>query len=979
MPDDVLDQPGFADGMDPATSTRAVVPLKTCAGCGESLVRLGPNGECLRCLLGIDLSADGGLLIDAVIPVERGRVQLLSFGHFDLVVGSDGAPVELGSGAMATTYRAHDTVLHCAVALKVIDTNVAANPAARKRFLREARAAAKLRHANVAGVSHYGEQEGECYYAMELVEGETLEARVRREGPLPPAIALEVGVQIARALEAAEACGVVHRDLKPSNVMLAARHRHGGGSDDPPVVKVIDWGLAKAVNADPILGADQTRDGFVGTPAFASPEQFAPREDRRVDTRSDIYSLGVTLWYLLCGRTPFVGGTLEAIHAQQQEPPFELLVAARVPRCMVGVLKRMLALDPAARPQSPSELHETLRRCQEQFIAEERWITRCNRYRWLAATLGTLAVLGIGAGAWRHSSRAMTVAIDGSVAVLPFDNLSPDKADAPFTVGLQDEIAKNLARVAALRVVGVNGTRSDARQTGDLPPIGQELGVRHLLTGSVRRQEGQVHVRLRLQDVENPNHSWSAQYDRPLTDAFVVRSEITQAVAAHLGVTLSAAEQAAVAEPPTRDLTAYDIYLRVHEETGLFQSDTERVRYYSQVAVPSLKAALARDPKFVLAYCDLAAVYDFILDDQGTVTRAEAVVKGHRQAEAMLAVARQLQPDNGEMHLAQARHFGLASRDREQAQIELARARRTLPDNVEVESLAGELAYNENRWDEATRRFERAAILDPHNNSIRVSLINLYQSLRRYDDVDRELAQILASMAPEDSLMFRLGRTIGPLEARADLSPLRAAIRAVTPAEQPQEEVMNRYGLTLALCAHDPAAVSDLLDRTTQPNIVIRGIGFPKSWFAALAARMRQDEAGAQAAFRLARVEVDRGWQTDPMNGRILGLLAMIDAGLGHRGEAVREALHACELCPVEAASDQAPVVACDLAVVYAWTGQPDLSCAVLEEWIKRPAGFALPDQPTYGDFQLNPVWDSLRGYPRFEALVLQLAPSKDR
>ena len=183
---------------------------------------------------------------------------------------------------------------------------------------------------------------------MELVEGETLEARVRHEGPLLPTAALEAGVQIARALEAAEACGVVHRDLKPSNLMLVARHRHGAGSDNPEVVKVIDWGLARAVDADPILGADQTHDGFVGTPAFASPEQFAPREDRRVDTRSDIYSLGVTLWYLLCGRTPFIGGTLESIHAQQHEPPFELLVAARVPRCMVGVLKRMLAVDPAA-------------------------------------------------------------------------------------------------------------------------------------------------------------------------------------------------------------------------------------------------------------------------------------------------------------------------------------------------------------------------------------------------------------------------------------------------------------------------------------------------------------------------------------------------------------------------------------------------------------------------------------------------------
>lgn len=953
--------------------------LKTCAGCGGSLVRLGPSGECLRCLLGIELSAGGGLLVDAVPPVERGRIQSLRFGHFDLVVGSDGTPVELGSGAMATTYRAHDTVLHCAVALKVIDTNVAADPAARKRFLREARAAAKLRHSNVAGVSHYGEQDGVCYYVMELVEGETLEARVRREGPLPPAAALEAGVQIACALEAAEACGLVHRDLKPSNLMLAAHHRPGAGSDNPSVVKVIDWGLARAVDADPILGADQTRDSFVGTPAFASPEQFAPRDDRRVDTRSDIYSLGVTLWYLLCGRTPFVGGTLEAIHAQQREPPFELLVAAWIPGCMVAVLKHMLALDPAARPQSSSELLKTLRRCQEQLAAEARQASRRQYYRRLLAGLGAFAVLAIGAVAWWHASRPTMATMDRSIAVLPFRNLSPDKADAPFTIGLHDEIAKDLAHVTALRVVSVNSMLFGALQNRDLSLTARELGVRHLLTGSVRRQDGQVHVQVQLRNVDDPIHPWSVQYDRPLTDAFVVRSEITRAVAARLGVSLSAAENAAIAVPPTRDLTAYDLYLRGHEGKPLFPSDAEKRRYYSDITMPLLKAAVARDPAFVLAYRDLIGAYDVLEGGQGAMTRAEAVTKGRLQAEAALATACQLQPDDGEVHLAQARHFGIGSRNREQARVELERARRELPDNVEVESLAGEIAYNENRWDEATRCFERAAILDPSNNDIRVHLRNLYYSLRRYDDADRESTQILANMAPKDSLAVRLGRMIGSLEARADLAPLRAAIRAVTPAEQPQEEVMNNYGLTLALCAHDPDAVSSLLAGTTRANFAIRGTSFPKSWFAALAARMRHDEASAQAAFQVAREEVNQQWQTDPVNGRFLGLLAMVDAGLGQKDEAVREALHACELCPVEAAADQAPVVACDLAVVYAWTGQPDLACAVLEEWIKRPAGFALPDQPTYGDFRLNPLWDSLRGYPRFEALVSQLAPSADR
>src|SRR5262249_38240673 len=177
--------------------------------------------------------------------------------------------VELGAGAMAVTYRARDTVLNSLVALKVIDRKVAQNPGARSRFLREARAAANIRHPNVARVTYYGEQDGECFYAMELVEGETLEARVRREGAMPLAVALNVTEQAALALAAAEACGVVHRDIKPSNVMLEA------DASGALRVKLIDYGVAKVMSAQIQPGAEQTQAGFIGTPAFASPEQFA--------------------------------------------------------------------------------------------------------------------------------------------------------------------------------------------------------------------------------------------------------------------------------------------------------------------------------------------------------------------------------------------------------------------------------------------------------------------------------------------------------------------------------------------------------------------------------------------------------------------------------------------------------------------------------------------------------------------------------
>src|SRR6266567_3239171 len=341
---------------------KSIAFTETCLTCGGPLTQ----GECLRCLVSL------GFLSDSQQPErsEAGRRLIpgpLKYDHFEVEVGADGFPTELGAGAMAITYRARDTVLNSVVALKVIDRRVAQNPGARSRFLREARTAAQIRHPNVARVSHYGERDGECFYVMELVEGETLEARVRREGPMPLTLALEVIEQAARALAAAEACGVVHRDIKPSNIMLES---------DPsgaPIVKVIDYGIAKVIAAEAERGADQTQTGFIGTPAFASPEQFAPSEQMKIDTRSDIYSLGVTFWYLLSGRVPFVGRTLRDVATKQtEELPLEQLKNTHVPARVIALLRSMLAVDPAKRPQTARELLSAIRRCYAKFSTEAR-------------------------------------------------------------------------------------------------------------------------------------------------------------------------------------------------------------------------------------------------------------------------------------------------------------------------------------------------------------------------------------------------------------------------------------------------------------------------------------------------------------------------------------------------------------------------------------------------------------------------------
>jgi predicted ATPase/GAF domain-containing protein/tRNA A-37 threonylcarbamoyl transferase component Bud32 len=384
--------PGFTSPGQASGSNNAL-----CVACGQPLTRRGFAVGCLRCSVELALSQEipedaelGDLSVSGDSQTHKGDP--IRYGHFEVALGADGLPVELGSGAMATTYRATDTVLHSAVALKVINQNVADHPFARARFLREARAAAKMHHPNVANVFHYGEQDGQCYYAMELIEGQTLAELINSQGALAPMEALEVGVQVARALAAAEACGLVHRDLKPANVMLTTAHTDDGdgsmganGSQGEALhVKVIDWGLAKAITSEDRLDADQTGDGFVGTPAFASPEQFACASERRIDTRSDIYSLGVTLWYVLCGRAPFVGDTLETIHLRQQNLPVEQLVAANVPNCLIDVLKVMLAFDPSARPQSARELLDLLRGCQHRYI-NTRGLSGWRGHQWQQA------------------------------------------------------------------------------------------------------------------------------------------------------------------------------------------------------------------------------------------------------------------------------------------------------------------------------------------------------------------------------------------------------------------------------------------------------------------------------------------------------------------------------------------------------------------------------------------------------------------
>ncbi|MGI8437915.1 MAG: protein kinase domain-containing protein [Chthoniobacterales bacterium] len=687
-----------------ATATSEIV---RCAQCGAPLI--DPTGEagCANCLLGAGLD-------EFVISDRR-------FQHYEICLRADGAIAdELGRGAMGITYRARDINLDAPVALKVISENYARSPEARERFRREARAAAQLRHPNVARVFHFGETEsGQCFYVMELIEGETLEAKVRRDGPLPPVVAVDIAMQICRALIGAEAQGLVHRDLKPSNVMLT---REG---EENLVAKVIDFGLAKPT-ADPGVDAPPTFR-FSGTPGFASPEQLAG-DSRQIDTRSDIYSLGATLWYVLSGAAPFSAVEADHVRSEQyQLLPLDHLSDKKIPPLLLELLRSTLSPDPAARPQTARELLVRLRDCEKAIARKPP------RGKLLAAATIVIALALLAAFELKNHSRPEIPPPEKSIAVLPFQNLSDAKEDAFFAAGVQDQILSDLARIADLKVISRTSVmRYQTNAPRNVGEIGRSLGVANILEGSVQRIGQRVRVTAQLIDVRHDTHLWSETYDRDLSAIFAIQDEIAQQIAQQLQARIAPPVQATIAEKPTSDLTAYAFYERALEFKILTRADHE-------ARILLLRQAIERDPNFILAYCKLGKSYSRLYEDQ-----VKASEEG-REATAQLAretvaTALRLRPDRGEPHLAQA-NYCFATFNFPEARKELEVALRLLPNDSEAIFMAARLDRHENRWDDAVVKARRAAELDPHNKYFVVWIAESYLVMRRYPEGEKFITQ----------------------------------------------------------------------------------------------------------------------------------------------------------------------------------------------------------------------------------------------
>src|SRR5438094_1773260 len=923
----------------------------TCATCGRQLTQCGPNGECLRCLVSLGFLADGQ---EADRPAGRGRLTPgpLRYAHFEVEVGADGFPVELGAGAMAITYRARDTVLNSEVALKVIDRKVAQNPGARSRFIREARAAANIHHPNVAQVTYYGEQDGECFYAMELVKGETLEARVRRDGPMPLALALEVIEQAARALAVAEVCGVVHRDIKPSNLMLES------DASDALVVKVIDYGVAKVMGLQAEPAAEQTQAGFIGTPAFASPEQFAGAGQLPIDTRSDIYSLGVTLWYLLCGRTPFVGRTMEEIRARQtSELPLEQLRSLHLPGQVITLLRSMLAPDPKDRPQTARELLSAVHSCYARFNPEAR--SRRRRFA-LAGAAATLAIAAIAFGTWLYQRTWSFTPMERSIAVLPFENLSSDKENAYFVEGIQDEILTRLSKIADLKVISRTSTQRYKSAPENLREIAKQLGVAHVLEGSVQKSADTVRVNVQLIRAVNDSHLWSDTFDRKVTDILSVESEVAKTIADQLRAKLTGQEKEIIAAKPTDNPQAYDAYLRglaYTLKTGFTPANSLAAQRY-------LKEAVRLDPKFALGWALLSYI-----NASGYLTQSlQPTVALREDARQAAETALTLQPNLGEAVLARGAYHYFCLKDYDTAVHYFEQARQFLPNSSRIPESLAYVARRRGQWDRSESYFIEAERLDPRNAYLLTQHAYSYICLRRFPEALRKLDQVL-DIIPDD--VDTLAEKAGIAQAEGDL-PRAAALLAPLHPNADDASALETQVYQAILERRPAPVIPRLKEILAKPDPALGYFNGELRFWLGWAQEVAGDHAGAQESWRQARSELESFLKEQPKNPSLIGDLALVNMGLGDKAAALALSERAMAANPIEKDAGDGPIPIEILARVAARMGEPDRAIAALQKLLSIPYDRALaanvPLTPAL--LRLDPMFDPLRNDPRFQKLA---------
>jgi serine/threonine protein kinase/TolB-like protein/tetratricopeptide (TPR) repeat protein len=899
----------------------------------------------------------------------------------------------VGSGGMGEVYRAEHIGLKRPTALKFMRPALGGDPAALARFRREAEQASRISHPNVGAIYDFGETtDGLVFLAMEFIEGESLADRIKRAGRLAPDEAAHVMAGAAAGLAAAHRRGILHRDLKPANIMLArdAEPHVGALAGDIGTVKLVDFGIARSImgevrpNDHTTLSPALTGTGMVlGTPAYASPEQLAGEP---LDARSDIYALGLVAFEALTGQPAF-----EATDARQLIAERLMGSARTVDRVMPRsaapwsdavqpVLDRALAARAEQRYADPMEFATEFAAAlgiplstsgpfgRNTPSGEKAPPSPCadgtaprrRRAPWAALAVAAVVVVA-GALIWRsraaetsQSSATPTAAAPQRIAVLPFENLGRPE-DAYVVDGITDEIRGKLAGVPGLQLIARASSNEYRGTRKPLQDVARELGVRYLLTGTVRSepsangQPARVRVTPELVEVGSagvaPSTQWTESLDATMADAFAMQADIAGRVATAMHVALAGGTRARLAEVPTRDPAAYDAYLRGRAIAKSDPVDLRRkLRYYQQ--------AVALDSTFLLAWAERARAAA-ILYSNGVPDPALA-----REAKEAAERAIALAPQNGIGYGVLATYRNLVDQNPAGA-LELAEKARALsPGDPELLRPLAIAERQQGRLKEALANMRAATERDPRN-AITVHLLgDALLWARRYEE-SREAADRAIALAPDVSEMIE-NRAMVSL-AQGDLAGARQVL-AVVPSSVDRAQLASAVAMYYDL--------PWLLDDADQRRLLALGPdafdGDRMSWAWALSQTytLRGDTGRARAYADTALVAVDEQLRAAPNDAQRLLVRALVLARLGRTADAIAAGERGMALAREKWTATNGPYLQHQLARVHVLVGQKGKALDQLEPLLAMPYYLS----PAW--LKIDPTFAPLHGEPRFEKLT---------
>ena len=913
------------------------------------------SGFCNKC----------GTQISSIEEVPRAATETIQIVIKELTPGSTFAKryqiiEELGKGGMGRVYKVLDKEIGEKVALKLLNPEIAAESKTIERFRNELKTARQISHKNVCRMYHLSKEEGAPYIIMEYVRGEDLKSVIRMMGRLSPGQTVSIAKQVCEGLNEAHRLGVVHRDLKPQNIMI---DRNGD-------VKIMDFGIARSLQAKGMTGEGV----MIGTPEYMSPEQA---EGKVADERADIYALGIILFEMMTGRVPFEGETplSVALKHKTEAPPDPRKINTQIPDDLAQLILRCLEKEKGRRYQSAPELLGEFSKIEKgiptaekvfpkrkSLTSKELTVKLKHRWRTIAA-VAAVAIVAAAAILYFGRGKSIPTATKNRIVVLPFENLGPPEYEY-FADGITDEITARLASISQLEVIG-RSSATQYKKTDKSPrQIGEELGITHILSGTVRwqRQSGgpsKVRVTPSLVRVSDATQIWANPYEETIAEVFQVQSDIALRVAKALNVALLEPERKPMEAKLTNNPDAYDYYLRGMDYFNRGNNNRQTLT----LSIEMLEKAVQLDPRFIQAYVWLgrchALMYWYHFDHT-----EERAAKSKEAADKAL----ELGPDIPEAHYALGMYYYMCQLDYEKALEQLFLALEKQPKNTDVLEYIAYVKRRQGKLDENIVYLKRALEINPRSVNITRNLADTYFLMRNYIEGERFFKLTISFspdyvspyIAPAASVAFLYISWEGNTRKAREVLE-EASKKIASPDDQ-----NDAHFLGSIIDIYDNDFQSALKHVSLMPlealDVQFRFV--PKSQLYAQIYGLMGEKNKEQEYYQASRLFLESKIKEQPDDSRLYSALGIAYAGLGLKDRAIQEAKKATDLLPVSKEFWRGTLRVKDLAQVYVMVGEYDKAFDQIEYLL------SIPGELSVALLKIDPVWAPLRGLPRFQKLV---------